>query len=416
MSLANAGDIQIKTVRLDNAYGKYVDLTKTFVVINIYEELMCPFMSGRIILSDSLSMNSVLPLVGEETLYIEFETPSHEGTAFKFSKRFYIYKMENNVNINPKNALLELMFVSIDGFVDMNTQISQTFRGSISSTVETILKERFALNSTSKLNIERTANNHIHTSNFWTPSQNIYYLTREAINIDGNPNFVFYENRDGLNFVSLDTLFNQAPTMEFIRDQKNRTLQPDGKMLADPSGDYARIVDMSSDNFYDYIDRLQSGMYGSAMYQYDVETRKLRYVIKSSIIDYKSAKLNANSSMVSTAVSRPTAKMILDILHKDLYPASTQPPIDVHMKRMSLLKQFSAFKTNIRVFGRAAYKVGDKYSLKIYANKNADASTPDTDLLDKMLSGNYIATSLVHDISPNNHYCNIELSKDSFDK
>lgn len=415
-SVASAGAILIKKIGIINNKNEFIDMSKAFVSLKIYESIMSPFISGSVLVSDSISMSSLLPLIGEETIRIEFETPGHDGAQFKYTKLFYLYKMNKNTNASMKNAYIELMFISVDGFVDMNTRISQTYKGSIDNSVQQILTQDIGLGTKVPLNIEKTTNRHTHTSNFWSPAQNIFYLTKNALNLDGNPNFLFFENREGFNFISLDTLYKQQVTMEFIRDQKFRSANPDGETLPDPMGDYARIVDMDTADFYDYIDRLQCGMYGATLYHYDVETKRLRHIVKDSRVDYAHNMLNEVNAMTSSAVSTPSAKMMVDIINRSLYNNSTVQQVDNDIKRMALLKSAEAFKTNIRVFGRASYKVGDVYNLKIYANKSIDASVADDKLLDPVLSGKYLASAVVHDIDREAHYCNIELIRDSYGK
>lgn len=377
---------------------------------------MSAFKSGSIILSDSMSLNTMLPFLGEETLDISFETPAHEGDEFKYRGLFHIYKIASIENFNTKNAIIELKFISIDGYIDMNTKLSQTFRGEVSSIVTKLLKTRQFLNTQQEAIVESTTTNVTYTSNFWTPSQNIFYLTGQAYNAYKNPNYVFFENKDGFTFVSMDTLYTQAPTIEFIRDEKNRDQVTGGKTTPNTESQYARILDMSTKNMYDYIDRLQTGMYGSALYTYDVHTKKLRFLQRNASYDFKGNQLNEVSTNETGLSFLPTAKLLTDITHKGLYPNTSAQPFDKTLRRAAMLKRSDSFKTTIRVFGRANYKVGDVIDLKVYANQEINDKTPDTELLDPLLSGKYLISSLAHEISVESHYCNMELIRDSYQK
>ena len=63
------------------------------------------------------------------------------------------------------------------------------------------------------------------------------------------------------------------------------------------------------------------------------------------------------------------------------------------------------------MYGRTDYTVGKKVSLDL--NKMVSIGLTDTkDLyLDKLYSGNYIITAIVHNFSRSQHTCNIELAK-----
>lgn len=417
MNVINPGDIKINFIRIYNKDGKFVDVSRLFLGITLYEDIMSAFKSGTIILSDSTSLNTMLPFLGEETLEISFETPAHEGDEFKYRGVFHIYKIASMENFKTKNAVIELKFISIDGYIDMNTKLSQTFRGEVSSIVTKLLKTKQFLNTQQQAIVEGTTTNVTYTSNFWTPSQNIFYLTGEAYNSYKNPNYVFFENKDGFTFVSMDTLYRQTPTIEFIRDERNRDSAPGGKTTPNTESQYKRILDMSTKNMYDYIDRLQTGMYGSALYTYDVETKKLRFLQRNASYDYnKGNQLNEVSTAGMGLSFIPTAKLLSDITHKSLYPNTVIQPFDKSLHRAAMLKRSEGFKTTIRVFGRANYKVGDIIELKVYANQEINDKTPDSELLDPLLSGKYLISALSHEISVESHYCNMELVRDSYQK
>lgn len=416
MKILNPGDIKINFIKIYNGIDKFVDVSKLFLSLNLYEDIMSAFVTGKIVLSDSSSLNALLPFIGEETIEISFETPGYDGDDFKFKRLFHIYKIETLENINPKNAIIELVFVSIDGFVDMNTRISQTFKGSVSDTVRKLITSKQYLGSSREAIVEPTISNCIHTSNFWTPAQNIFFLAAEAYNNKNNPNYVFFENKDGFNFVSFDAMYDQRPVVELVRDEKSRQNTPDGDSLPDPQNDYLRVLDMSTKGLYDYIDRLETGMYGSAMYHYDVQTRRMRFMQRNSKTDFKSSSLNELSSINQPTTFIPMAKLLTKITHKGLYPNNVPGAPDKDMRRTSLLKRAESFKTNVRIFGRANYKVGDIIDLKVYLNEQVTEKTQVEKMFDPMLSGKYLVSALSHEISMDAHYCNMELIKDSYNK
>lgn len=413
-NIINPGDIKINTITMYNGDGKYIDITRLFVSLSIYEEIMNPFMTATIFLSDSISLASLLPLVGEEQILIDFETPFHTGPEFKFKKLFYVYKVENIENYKEKNAIIGLKLISVEGFVDKNKRLSQTFRGSASEIVSKLLRNE--LRTTQRVQIDDSNTNVAYTSNFWTPSKNIMYLTGEAYSVTNNPNFVFYENKDGFNFLSLDTLYDQIPVANFTRDNFIRETKNDGSSLPNAELQYNRILDISTTDFFDYYDRLASGMYGSSMYHYDMEAKKFSFIQRNTKLDYEknTSSLNLNSSIKSPLIFDPISRLVTKIVHKNLHTNTVPEPLDIDIKRVALLKKAEAFKTNVRVFGRANYKIGDVVSLTIYKNEALSSSKLDKDITDPLLSGNYLISALSHEVSNKTHYCNMELIRDSY--
>lgn len=253
--LTRPGSCNIHSASIINAKGEQIDVTKLIIQIDLYEDIMSPFVSGSVTLSDANSMAEALPLIGEELFVLDIETPYLTERESKFSrtkKQFFIYKMASRENATLKNVLYTLHFVSIEAFIDVNTKISQTFRGNISDIVTKLIKQSPGLGTSKEAIIERSTNNEIFTSNFWTPTQSIYYLTGRANNVINNPSFVFFENNEGFIFMSLDTLLSAQPTTSFVKSQKMREAK--GSFSNDE--EYEKILDMSTPVMYDYFERL----------------------------------------------------------------------------------------------------------------------------------------------------------------
>lgn len=174
---------------------------------------------------------------------------------------------------------------------------------------------------------------------------------------------------------------------------------------------------MSTSNFFDYFDRVEAGMFGSSLYHYDIEAKKFSFLQRNHKLDYEkgSASMNLQSSIKNPLLFDPKAKMFTKIVHKNAHTNSVPEPLDSDNKRVSLLKKSESFKTNIRVFGRADYKIGDFVNLNIYKNAATSSSDSEKDLYDPLLSGNYLISALSHEITNKTHFCNMELIRDSYE-
>ena len=77
------------------------------------------------------------------------------------------------------------------------------------------------------------------------------------------------------------------------------------------------------------------------------------------------------------------------------------------------MKQFEAFKLQIKVAGRTDYTVGMKVSVDLPSLEPANESDSADVVKDKMFSGNYLIAAINHNIQPDRHECYMELVKDS---
>ena len=385
-----------------------LDIKSLIVEVLLFEDIFCPFITGKIVLMDSTALTAILPLVGEETIFLRMHTPGPSGDKFKREGEFVLYKMEARENAKLKCLTYELCFTSIEAVTDANQKNSKTYRGKISDSVKQLLTTIPGLNTNKETVVEETSNIDVHTSNFWTPTKNIYFLSGRAVNGVSNPCFLFFENRQGFIFASLDNLVKNDPIQAFSVDSKMRKAGEQQNI----DEEYGKVLDMSTPVLYDYFDRLETGFYGSSVYWFDIITKKLsfKYLMAKDHITKNS--LNAYP-ISKDLVALPHSLVKTKIWHHDLY--NGQPDLEAthDNKRMAILAQADTLKTNIRVFGRLDYTVGNTINLTIYKATSSDKTETTDQDIDEVMSGKYLITAIGHEITPSNHYCNIELCKDT---
>jgi hypothetical protein len=411
-----AGDVRIVAAVLVNKEGQSIDIRDILKEVRIYENIFSPFITGKLVIQDSVGLSTLLPAVGEELLMLEIETPT--GNTDKLANRlhrlaaFHVYKMSVAANVAMKSKLYTLDFISIDGFKDMNTAISRTFRGTPSEIAKKLVEEKEFLKSDREAIIEETTNSLIYTSNFWSPARNMFYLAENSVNKKGNPNYFFFENAEGFVFASLDTLVDTIPQQQFFKDQQLRG----SKDTVTVDDDYQTILDMSvSDTMFDYIDRNLTGGYGGTVYEMAWDSKTIKKSVKKFDDYSKDNGVNDPNgvSPFSSEAFDPAGHIIHIPAHRMLFNGSNSLSIDHHIRRAATLKHLDNIKTNIQVFGRIDYTVGRQMSLTVYKDMEIDDATPDDVLEDELLSGDYVVTALCHVITNEKHLCNMELCKSS---
>ena len=425
------GGVNVANAVILNAEGRGCNIKDLIVSIDIFEDIMSPFISGNVVVSDSIALAEMLPLQGEETLILELDTPAfvqagqdRSDINYQRAMMVHLYKIEAKENAALKNVLYKLSFMSLDAVRDINTKISKTFRGKPSEIAEKILKEETYLGSNKELLIEPCGNQIVYTSNYWSPSKNLMFIAERALSPMNNPNYLFFENSEGFVFASLDALYKYPPITTLFRDQQVRATSKDESN--DIEREYTKILDMSTGEHYDYITRATSGMYGSVIYTFDVETKKLNFKTVDGWRDFGQDKISLNAKLpveprksdeIATKLSapyRPDAKMFVEVSQLNNYNGSTIQSLENNMRRATLLNQAQFNKINIQVFGRFDYTVGRTIDVVIYADKEMLENDSPEDAYDKILSGRYLITACNHSIDRQVHLCNLELSKDSY--
>jgi hypothetical protein len=411
-----AGDVSFDEIRIISSNGFGQDVTNQVVAIELYEDLWSPFMSGVLALKDSLDLTNLFPFVGEEFVNIKIHTPSFEGKDKTINDQFYIYKMTNRIAKGDRNAIYELHFISREAIVDLNKATSKAYTGKCSDIARSIITGIDGLESKKSIVIEDTPNGVKFVSNYWPPVKSLNYAAETASNRDGAANYLFFENRLGLNFVSLDYLYKGDVVQEFVQDNYMRDFTADGRTYRNVEKEYQRIVDITIPEIFDYMDKVRSGMYANKMTNYDLVTKK--YVVKTfdMLEDFtKNAHLNEFASASNKSIRRFNAMgFTYPKYHGNFNNFGDVTNSKTIQKRMSQLRQAEATKIQIVVPGRTDYTVGKKVRVKLNKfNPIENVDSPE-DTVDNMFSGNYLISGINHFINREKHQCHMELMKDSF--
>jgi len=411
-TLRFAGDVSVGKVRVISQSGFYQDIANQIIGIQVFEDLLSPFITGTLIIKASLDLINLFPFVGEEYVELDIKTPTLK--TGNISGKFYIYKMTDREMLKDKQVVYQLHFTSQDALIDLNKSISKTFTGKVSDIANTLLTDKTnGIQSTKKNIVEETSNSTKYTSNFWSPIKNLLYLTDNAVSKNASPSYVFFENRDGYNFVSLDFLYKQPIIANFTFDNYVRDDRPMGGSIKNLEEDYKRIIGIKIPTGIDYIDRISSGVYGSRMYTHDIASKK----ISSNNFDMlKNAKKQSRLNEFPPASKKVIYRYGSTIMFKPKYYNNFSNFGDVTnagiiQERTSLMKQAESTKIQIVVPGRCDYTVGRKVYVKL--NKIEPVSKNDKNTIDNMFSGNYIISAINHFITKEKHESTLELIKDS---
>ena len=407
-----AGDVTIDKVKIITAKGFYQDVGAQVINVQFYEDLFAPFITGSLILKDSLDLVNLFPFIGEEYLELEISTPTLDKNNIK--GKYYIYKMTNREMSGDKSVVYQLHFISVEAVVDLNKKTSRVFGDKISKMIEPFIKDKtFGLESDKKVFIEETLNNTKYISNYWTPIENIMYLADTAINTNRSPSYVFFENRDGYYFISLERLYTNAVFQDFVYDKYTRDDRPGGGSVRNPEKDFKRILEISIPTAFDYMDRIRSGMLSSRQVSYDV-TKKTYSAKNYNMFQRFEQQKHLNKYPINSdrSIFRAASRIIN-------YPKNfgnfngfgDVTNAKSNQERISLLKLAEANKINITVPGRCDYTVGQK--IKLDLKRIEPLSKKDGDTTDKMFSGNYIIAAINHYVDKQKHECYMEIIKES---
>jgi hypothetical protein len=411
-SLKYAGDVNIERATLVTSTGVYQNILAQVLTINIYEDIFSPFITGSLVLKESFDYHSMMPLLGEEYLQLKVTTP----TLGSINGTFHVYKMQDKVHAGDRASSYELCFISIESLLDTNKKISKVFAGKISDIVGTFVLDKLdGMESKKKFVVENTRNTIKYVSPYWGPVKNLTFLAENSISETQSPSFLFFENRDGFNFRSLEKLYKQKPIQEFIMDRYSRDNFPGGGNALNIKEDFKRIATISYTTSYDFMDRLRGGMFASKLISYD--STKKTYTVKNYSIASRFGSqehLNKNPLYTPKLIGRSSAMHILFPRAFETFTSfGDTTNARILQERISFMKMAEAQKIQIQVAGRCDYTVGQVVDVTLFKKQPVRPKDRNADLIDKVNSGRYLLSAINHAISTDGHVCYLELIKDS---
>lgn len=390
-----------------------IDIVKMINYVEVFESIYAPFITMKVNILDAMSLNSLLPIIGEE--YLEIDIVGIDGEVGMRNQGFYIYKITDRIVVSDRATSYTLHCISAPAIVDMNIKISKSYKGLASD----IVRDQLCTDSLSikkELYCHPTKNSISYISNYWSPMQNIKYICDRAVSADTkDPSYLFYETKKSFLFIPLDTLVSQPASFDFL--YVNNPHSPD--MLN--STEDRIIQKMYVDDQFDYIDRVMSGAYGNRTLTVNTTNKRYAYSYYDFLDAFSTfARLNP-SPMSSEKATRRINSMFrvrtFESLSVDGMPSEMNQ--EWFSQRITELAAINSQTVFIDVSGRMNIYAGNVVNLVVPMTHIAKSDSGEKDLgslIDKTLSGRYLVTSIKHKFDRERHTISLQINKDSMFK
>ena len=440
-----AGEYTLESVRLFASSGNIIPLNGLTVSISLFENIFSPTMSGTITLLDANSIVSNLPIIGQEFLSFKIKTASitEEGTSvIDFTKNpFSVYKIDQRIE-GTNSELITLHFASPEMLRNLRTRVSKSYTNTIDNIAIDVIQNSRYINSKKDLFIEETVGVRKIISPNSNPFTFIQKLSSEAISKNnGSPFFLFYENKEGFNFRSLDSLYAQPITAEYNTGEFYHQ-ESSGTVVKNVLEEYSRPISHEMVAVNDTVSNVRGGLLASDLITYDIYSKKyerknFRYfnnfndygrlgnspIYNTNFIDefdntvdnFTNANIHLhptsknNGSDAQHYVLDPTAKNI-----KSLY--SPNGIENTLLPRQSKFVELNkGVSLNVKVHGSTNISVGQI----IQFNKQTVGNANESGDFDPYYTGRYIISNLRHifDLAPKKeHSIVMSLVKDGYEQ
>ena len=440
-----AGEYTLESVRLFASSGNIIPLNGLTVSISLFENIFSPTMSGTITLLDANSIVSNLPIIGQEFLSFKIKTASitEGGTSvIDFTKNpFSVYKIDQRIE-GTNSELITLHFASPEMLRNLRTRVSKSYTNTIDNIAIDVIQNSRYINSKKDLFIEETVGVRKIISPNSNPFTFIQKLSSEAISKNnGSPFFLFYENKEGFNFRSLDSLYAQPITAEYNTGEFYHQ-ESSGTVVKNVLEEYSRPISHEMIAVNDTVKNVRGGLLASDLITYDIYSKKyerknFRYFnnfndygrlgnspiyntnffdeFDNTVDNFTNANIHLhptsknNGSDAQHYVLDPTAKNI-----KSLY--SPNGIENTLLPRQSKFVELNkGVSLNVKVHGSTNISVGQI----IQFNKQTVGNANESGDFDPYYTGRYIISNLRHifDLAPKKeHSIVMSLVKDGYEQ
>ena len=245
-----------------------VDIQKIYEEINIFDSLFLPVINGTILISDSIGLSNKLLFDGSESILIEIGK-DEDSDIVTYKKAFRIYKQTNRKNSNQNSESYILHFVSDELFFSDQQRITQSYKGTYSEIVERIMFDYLKVpkNNLGGLYDQTYGLRKVVIPNL-KPLEAIEWCSKRAVNEKVSPNYLFFQNVSGYNFVSLSRLLTLPEIIDLKFEPKNSSDQ-------DPIDELSGVKYFEVVKQDDSIEKIRSGINAGKFIGFDPVTRGL---------------------------------------------------------------------------------------------------------------------------------------------
>jgi hypothetical protein len=271
-----------------------VDVTNSCLFFDYFEDILSPCVTAIAQLMNSSSLFNILPIRGGEKVTISVDTAFGEFVL----DDLYVYKV-SNLDAQHSNEMFTLNLVSREGLTNETSRCQTIYRGNLQTTVTKILKDDLKTKKYKSENIEGTSNDYSFIGNNRKPFHVLTWLGPKAVPANGQNSgtsgeeargtagFLFYENKDGFNFRSIDSLVSSTKVQTNSADKENIPYYLFTQVIEEnQTKTNFNILNYNYEKNIDLMKSLRVGMYVNKTYFYDLYSNTLdlyTYKVKNQV-------------------------------------------------------------------------------------------------------------------------------------
>jgi hypothetical protein len=264
-------DVEILELKLVSSNGRVADLKNIFNSINIYEDIFQPVITGTIFIQDGINILADYAIHGNEYLYITFGRPGETLKNQRYTKVFRIYKISDREKAQQSQVQNYILHFCSEELVFSNQQsISRAYNGGNTlEYVANICLYDLQVPFNKLVDFSKSSGPTEFVLTRKKPLDAIEYFTKNSYSDSRSP-FLFFENKEGFNFLSLEALYkkNSITTINYS------TAKYSANSEVAPFVNSTDINTLKFNQNFDVAKATREGLYSSKLYTLDLIRQK----------------------------------------------------------------------------------------------------------------------------------------------
>jgi hypothetical protein len=419
LAISQSTQFEINKLVINSKYGP-IDVSAIFEELNIFDSVFVPCMSGNILLKDSVGLSNRLMFDGSEFIDIDI-VKDKNAPETNLKKTFRIYKQSNRTNVNQNSEVYILHFVSEEMIYSEQQKISQSYTGQYSNIASSVLIDYLKVPKNKIGFFESSKGIHSVVVPLLSPIDTMNWLVKRSVSENDTADYLFFENKLGFNFVSLNKLFLEQSLFTINFSTKNLTTEIATEFLG--------VREYNIDTSFDVLASTRNGYYSNRFVGFDILTRTLVETNLGHGNHYKGKHLNDSANIFISKNREGRDASYMPFSKVSLYPFQLYRNLQGYIKQNDTNKSLLIDETHKYIPQRKAilnnllqrkmtvslpgnFYISSGFILDVDAHSFSLVSDV-TEENDKSVSGKYLIVSTRHMINPTKHQTYCELATDS---
>ena len=383
-------DVNVITLKLSSADGKKnYDLSAQVVEFSIYEDIMFPVVRAEFTLIDALDLLTKFPIIGEEIIEVEFETPGYDLSC---SYKFHVNSIENQTTAAQGKSKAYVLRAFSEEFITNNTKfVGEKKSGSSEHLIQDMMNNYLGTKKTIAGGDPTKGTQQVLLSRM-RPFQIVDFIRKRSVSLNYNSSsYVFFENKRGFNFSTIEYLLHKQQD-----NVKDKVFFYDTAGNSDARNMNTRnIIHLQNISQVDNTKKITQGSLNNVVKKFDLLTGEIvttnyKNSEKQSQFKLGSKKpLGLNTSSFEKKFGEEAATSML-VPHSSDLPDNY---IDSAMgAKHSFVTKMGQNIYQVYVNGDTALTAGDVITINVPSATGDTGSTQ----TNRLIAGNYLVSKLRH--------------------